>query len=130
MAPDFKSYLATQIVAEKQTVSYRNVARALKVHVNSAKCMLYEFWEKENKKKAGSIYATYLIAGTKEQASNPPVTNGKAKHDDEDVPMPSSPPPFTSSMIEPSQQSQHVAERETIPIKSITLVREEELECM
>ena len=39
----FKKYLATEILSEQRTVSYRNVSRALKVHVTAAKCMLYEF---------------------------------------------------------------------------------------
>ena len=127
---DFKKYLATEILSEQRTISYRNVARALKVHVNAAKCMLYEFHEHENKKKPQSVHATYLLSGTKKRPQTAPVTNGHTNglvHE----PMPSSsPPPFTSSMLEPSEHgSQHGAEEVLeVPVKAITLVREDALE--
>lgn len=126
MAPDFGSYLATEIVSEKRSITYRNVSRALKVHVNAAKCMLFEFYEKENKKRPESIYATYLVAGTKKQVTSPDVAHG-IKNDDEDEPMPSSPPPFTSSMLDPSQQMNQIEESPPIAVKTISLVREEML---
>ena len=126
MAPDFGSYLATEIVSEKRSVTYRNVSRALKVHVNAAKCMLFEFYEKENKKRPESIYATYLIAGTKKRVTPPDIANG-TKDDDEDEPMPSSPPPFTSSMLDPSQQTNQIEESPLIAVKTVSLVREEML---
>lgn len=131
MPADFRTYLSTQIVSEQNTVSYRNVSRALRVHVNAAKCMLYEYYADQNKRKPGSVYATYLLAGTKKR-EEPVETNGKSNgvHHDEDEPMPSSPPPFTSSMLEPSQQDSEVGheERHTVPVKTVTLVREEALD--
>jgi len=140
---DFKTYLATEVVSEQRTISYRNVSRALQVHVNAAKCMLYEFYEQENKRKPGSIYATYLIAGIKrrdpiltgENGTAKATTNGGDSHLDEDEEMlPSSPPPFTSSMLEPSQQSSDAGhgddgdDRNQAPTRTVTLVREEALE--
>lgn len=129
MAPDFKTFLATEVISEQKTVSYRNLSRALKVHVNAAKCMLYDFYGKENKKKSGSIYATFLVSGKKHRAivaagdgETPRPANG-------DVPMPSSPPPFqSSSMPAASQGTEQLDERYQIPVKSITLCREEQLE--
>ncbi|KAK5264948.1 CDC27 protein [Exophiala xenobiotica] len=134
MSNDFKKYLAAQILSEQHTVSYRNVSRALRAHVNAAKCMLYEFYEFQNGKKPGSVYATYLLSGLKKQLA--PVTKADTnghKHDlYEDEPIPSSPPPFTSSMLEPSQQSSHGAEDQTpqVTVRTVTLVREENLEEM
>jgi DNA polymerase delta subunit 3 len=119
---DYTKYLATEILSEQRTVSYRNVARAQKVHVNVAKCMLYDFYDKQSKRKPGCVYATYLVAGTKRVEQKQNGVNGH----DEDVHMPSSPPPFTSSMLEPSQQS----EPEVMSVRTITLVREESLEAI
>lgn len=127
MSTDSAKYLATEIFSEQRTLSYRNVARACKVHANAAKCMLYEFYDSQNKRKPASLYATYLIAGVKKQ--NEPVQNGSANgvHHREDEPVPSSPPPFTSSMLEPSQRSEGGMQ---VSRKVITLVREERLDGM
>jgi DNA polymerase delta subunit 3 len=125
-----RNYLATHILSEQATVSYRSVARALKVHVNAAKRMLYEFHAHENGKKPGSLYATYLLAGLKMPASNPGFSNGhiNGNSEDDDL-MPSSPPPFTSSMLQSSQRSDANAQSgSVVPVKSIELVREESLE--
>lgn len=134
MSEDFKKYLATEVLSEQRTISYRNVSRALKVHVNAAKCMLYEFYEFQNGKKPGSVYATYLLSGKKKQRRTTlganGTTNGHKHHYNEDDPIPSSPPPFTSSMLEPSQQSSQAGEEEgsQVPVRTVTLVREEALE--
>ncbi|KEF53474.1 uncharacterized protein A1O9_10449 [Exophiala aquamarina CBS 119918] len=133
MAEDFKKHLVTEILSEQRTISYRNVSRSLKVHVNAAKCMLYEFYQAQQDKKPGSLYATYLISGLKKTQKPAPgkngTTNGHKDDYDEDEPIPSSPPPFTSSMLEPSQQSSQPAEdsRPQIPVRTVTLVREEGL---
>lgn len=128
MAPDFQKYLATEIISEQRTVSYRNVSRALKVHVNAAKCMLFEFYEKESKKKPGSIYATYLVSGRKKQRNLSGDDNEESKATNGDVPMPSSPPPIPSSMPGASQNTEQVEERYQVPIKTVTLCREEKLD--
>ena len=135
MSQDFKKYLATEVLSEQRTISYRNVARTLKVHVNAAKCMLYDFYEFQNSKKPGSIYATYLLSGIKKRPTLAVATNGINGHKNDyeaDEHIPSSPPPFTSSMLEPSQESSHVEEEEAklVPVRTITLVREEALEGM
>lgn len=120
---DYTRYVATEILSEQRTLSYRNVARACKVHVNAAKRMLYDFYNSQTKRKPGSVYATYLVAGVKKVESvQNGITNG---HHSEDVHIPSSPPPFTSSMLEPSQRSE---EESGTPVRTITLVREESLE--
>lgn len=126
MASDFQGYLATEIVSEQNTISYRNLSRALKVHCNAAKCMLFEFHQKENKKKSGSVYATYMLAGTKKVQrihghGAPKVTNG-------DIPMPSSPPLPPSSMPAASQATEQLEEASSVPVKTISLCREEDLD--
>lgn len=130
MADDCMTYLATQVISEQRTISYRTLSRALKVHVNVAKCMLYEFYEHENKKKAGSVYATYILSGVKKLSQKPETTNGHANGSGEDEIPPSSPPPFPSSMLDASHDDQTIqlAERLTVPVKTITLVREELLD--
>lgn len=128
MSTDFKVYLASELVSEQKTVSYRTLARTQKVHVNAAKCMLYEFYHEQNKRKRGSVYATYIVSGTKkrvEPANGTTATNGKR---DENEPMPSSPPLPSSSMAGPSQQESVEIEHEHVKVRTITLAREENLE--
>jgi hypothetical protein len=126
-----RTYLATQIYSEQATISYRTVARALKVHVNAAKRILYEFHAHENGKKPNSVHAIYLLAGTKKIHEYPAATNGNVNGADvDDEPIPSSPPPFTSSMLQSSQQEgdDQQSHNEIVPVKAITLVREESLD--
>lgn len=107
----------------------------MKVHVNSAKCMLYEYYEEQQKRKKGKVYATYMLAGTKKpEPELEPQTNGhvnghKDEEGDQDMAVPSSPPPFTGSMMEPSQQSEQSGHQaQEVSVKTIMLVREENLE--
>lgn len=46
-------------------VSYRTLSRALRVHSNLAKQMLYDFHHSQNTKKPTTLHATYLITGRK-----------------------------------------------------------------
>jgi DNA polymerase delta subunit 3 len=131
MSASHRQYLAVQVISEKHVVSYRTLARALKVHVNAAKRMLYDFHTHENAKRPGSVHATYLLAGYKkvngkEKSSSENRQNG-VHHEDE--PVPSSPPPFTSSMLQSSQQNIiDNGDLEASPVRTITLVREELLD--
>ena len=130
MTVSHRQWLAAQVLSDQQTISYRTLARAVKVHVNAAKRMLYDFHVHENAKKPGSVHATYLIAGTKKANQKPPATNGQNGNHNEDEPIPSSPPPFTSSMLQSSQQDHQAEEAEISSIRTITLVREESLDGM
>lgn len=81
--------------------------------------MLFDFHKTQNTKKPNSVHATYLITGR----HKPEVkTNGAHSNDGDDVSMRSSPP--ISSL--PKSESQH--EDELLPITTVTLVREEDLE--
>lgn len=80
--------------------------------------MLYEFHRNENKKKASSVHATYLVAGSRyeTQPSNGVITDGDDVVMASSQPFPSSPPEITINDVE-----------DDTPILSITLVREEDL---
>lgn len=83
--------------------------------------MLFEFHRKQTAKKPGCVHATYLLAGLK----NPPPSqesNGVEAQDGEDSIMQSS--PFVSSL--PENGGAH--EEETLPVLTITLAREADLE--
>lgn len=128
MSTDFKIHLASELVSEQKTVSYRTLARTQKVHVNAAKCMLYEFYHEQNKRKPGSVYATYIVSGMKNRVgTGNGTTKTNGKHDG-DEPMPSSPPLPSSSMAGPSQQESVETEHEQVKVRTITLTREENLE--
>lgn len=116
---DYKTFLATSILTEDKVITYRLLSRTLKIHVNDAKEMLYEFYRQQNAKKPDTIHATYLISGTK-QKEEPVATNGAAKKDGEDDYMQSS--PFMAISM-PAAQS--TGESGAL---SITLVKEEDLE--
>lgn len=92
----------------------------MKVHVNLAKQMLYEFHRSQNARKSGSVHAIYYLEGTKALAS--PQTNGVHEKDGDDSVMQSS--PFMSSMQGPEQ----VDEAEDIVRRSSVLAQESDVE--
>ena len=81
--------------------------------------MLYEFHTHENKKRPGSVHATYLIYGT--QSAKTYYATGDSQQEGEDVSMTSS--PYMSSSM---PQDEDTVEA---PLKVMTVVREENLEC-
>lgn len=81
--------------------------------------MLYEFYTHENKKKSGSVHATYLLFGT--QSAKTSNVNGNVKQDGEDISMTSS--PYMSSSM-PQDESMMEAPH----VKVMTVVREDNLE--
>ncbi|KAG9826394.1 hypothetical protein KCU98_g11557, partial [Aureobasidium melanogenum] len=64
MANDYIEYLSANVLNDGQTVSYRTLSRALRVHNNLAKQMLYDFHRSQNNKQPKSLHATYLVTGT------------------------------------------------------------------
>ncbi|KAG9677172.1 hypothetical protein KCU99_g2044, partial [Aureobasidium melanogenum] len=74
MANDYSEYLSANVLNDGQTVSYRTLSRALRVHNNLAKQMLYDFHRSQNNKLPKSLHATYLVTGTQsllpQQAEN------------------------------------------------------------
>ncbi|KAF4976427.1 hypothetical protein FZEAL_6907 [Fusarium zealandicum] len=102
---EHKKFLADRLLSEERPITYRLLSRALDVHVNTAKEMLYDYHKHQNALQANSIHATYLVYGTK---------NAENAQSDGDVEM-------TSSMPEQEALSDEV------PITTLTLTREEEL---
>ncbi|EEH44755.2 uncharacterized protein PADG_01044 [Paracoccidioides brasiliensis Pb18] len=121
MAAHYKKYLAEKVINEQEIVTYRSLSRALKVHSNLAKRMLYEFHRVENSKKPQSVHATYLITGTRLPTQRHHVLNGDAKKDGDDDIMQCS--PFLSSQT----GFQEDDTEDSPPVTSTTLVREEDL---
>ncbi|ESZ95198.1 hypothetical protein SBOR_4429 [Sclerotinia borealis F-4128] len=115
---DFKRYLAASILTEDRVVTYRLLSRVLKVHVNAAKEMLFEFHRVQNARKPRSIHATYLIGGTRRKET--PVVI-EVQKDGEDDYMQSS--PFVGSSMPQAEESTGEGS-----ILSITLTREEDLD--
>ncbi|KAI1818396.1 hypothetical protein GGS20DRAFT_581506 [Poronia punctata] len=108
---EYRQYLAQKILTEDQVVTYRLLSRALKVHVNTAKEMLYDFHQWQNAKRPGTMHATYLLYGTKSEP--------QGEKDDEDVKMTDS---QTSDEADSSSYS------DTVPNYTLSLVREEDLQ--
>ncbi|KAI5923585.1 DNA polymerase subunit Cdc27 [Camillea tinctor] len=105
---EYKHYLAQKLLTEDQVVTYRLLSRALKVHVNAAKEMLFDFHKWQNDKRPNSLHATYIIYGTKKQVDE----------QDGDVEM-------TNSQ---NSEGLHVPLSDEVPIQTLTLVREEHLQ--
>ncbi|KAI0508688.1 DNA polymerase subunit Cdc27 [Xylaria bambusicola] len=105
---DYKQYLAQKILTEDQVVTYRLLSRALKVHVNAAKEMLYDFHKRQNDKRPDSLHATYIIYGTKSR----PVSQ------DEDVEM-------TDSQASEAADAPY---SDLVPTFTLSLVRQEQLQ--
>ncbi|KAF4155453.1 hypothetical protein CNMCM6936_009031 [Aspergillus lentulus] len=88
---DYRKYLAENVLNERRTVTYRSLGRALKVHGNLAKQMLYDFHHTENKKKPQSVNATYIITGTRKPQEKDTSGVHTENHDDGDDAMQGSP---------------------------------------
>lgn len=84
--------------------------------------MLYDFHQKQNAKKPGSVHATYLLIG-RPRPDLSQHTNGTHIQDGADSIMQGSPP--VSSMPEREE-----TEEEVVPVTKITLATEEKLEGM
>ncbi|KAL5113974.1 hypothetical protein ACEQ8H_008156 [Pleosporales sp. CAS-2024a] len=131
MAHDsYKDYLAARVLAENKPVTYRLLSRAVKVDVNSAKLMLFDFHQQQNSKKAHSVHATYLVTG-RLRALEP--ANDATDKDVKEGDLPTS--SFVSSMPEPEEEEEDDGEddddeddNEPVAETTILLVREEDLQ--
>ncbi|KAI1099366.1 DNA polymerase subunit Cdc27 [Jackrogersella minutella] len=108
---DYKQYLAQKILTEDQLVTYRLLSRALRIHVNTAKEMLYEFHKWQNDKHPNSLHATYLVYGTKKNVV-------KVEEHDGDVEM-------TDSQ---NSEEVHPPFSDDVPTHTLSLVKEEQLQ--
>ncbi|KAI0867419.1 DNA polymerase subunit Cdc27 [Hypoxylon argillaceum] len=103
---DYKQYLAQKILTEDQVITYRLLSRALKVHVNTAKEMLYDFHKWQNDKRPDTLHATYIIYGTKnrpvQQDGDVEMTNSQMS-EDIDPPLSDLVPTYTLSLVSQEQ---------------------------
>ncbi|KAI1748440.1 DNA polymerase subunit Cdc27 [Xylaria castorea] len=103
---DYKQYLAQKILTEDQLVTYRLLSRALGVHVNLAKEMLYDFHKWQNDKRPGTLHATYIIYGTKSTPAQPDgdveMTDSQTS-EDIDAPFSDLVPIYTLSLVSQEQ---------------------------
>jgi len=98
------------------------MSRCLYHHTHPSR-MLYDFHQKQNKKKAGTVHATYLISGRQRDpdAQDSSQSNAPESQDSQgDIPMSS---PFPSSAPQPDTD-------ETPPrlMRAIVVAKEEDLE--
>ncbi|KAI1113415.1 DNA polymerase subunit Cdc27 [Nemania sp. NC0429] len=121
---DYKHYLAQKILTEDQVVTYRLLSRALKVHVNTAKEMLYDFHKWQNDKRPNSLHATYIIYGSKNRE-----VHKRSGHDDGDgdgdgdgdVDM-------TNTQTSEDVDDMNAPFSDLVPTYTISLARQEQLE--
>ncbi|KAI1266992.1 hypothetical protein F5Y18DRAFT_353886 [Xylariaceae sp. FL1019] len=110
---DYRQYLAQKILTEDQPVTYRLLSRALHVHVNTAKEMLYDFHKWQNDKKPGTLFATYLVSGVKgsleSQDEDVEMTDSQS-HDDDLAPFSDLVPTNTISLVNESQLEDTLAQ--------------------
>ncbi|KAI0005278.1 DNA polymerase subunit Cdc27 [Xylariaceae sp. FL0662B] len=114
---DYRQYLAQKILTEDQLVTYRLLSRTLKVHVNTAKEMLYEFYKWQNDKRPGTLHATYSVYGTKrnapEQDGDVEMTDSQMS-DDGHVPFSDQVPTFTLSLVKEEQLQEVLAQYDEV----------------
>ncbi|KAI0198092.1 DNA polymerase subunit Cdc27 [Astrocystis sublimbata] len=111
---DYKQYLAQKLFTEDQLVTYRLLSRALGIHVNRAKEMLYDFHKWQNEKKPSAVYATYVVYGTKSSRPAKPETDG------EDVEMTDS-----QMSVDDAFDAPYI---DMVPSYTLSLVRQEDLD--
>ncbi|KAF2750522.1 hypothetical protein M011DRAFT_438749 [Sporormia fimetaria CBS 119925] len=127
MAEKYEDYLVQRVIVDGKPVTYRLLSRAIAVHVNVAKQMLYDFYLQQNGKKPSSVHATYLLTGRKHL----PANGVQAKNEEgRDTKGGSRTVTFSgASQSDMEAESQESAEAEApVPKTSIVVVREEELE--
>jgi DNA polymerase delta subunit 3 len=84
--------------------------------------MLFDFHQKQNAKKPGSVHATYLVTGTRTPPKPQQHVNADTQ-DGDDAVMQSSPPIPNSSAPQASEE-----DAEPTPVRSVLLVKEEHLD--
>ena len=108
---------------------HSNVAKQYDKEIEQRSCahtdqyrMLYDFYTKQNKKKAGTVHATYLVTGRQQQRHTSQSNETDGANSQGDLPMRSSPFPSSSAPQHDSQES--VVQS----IRLLTIAKEEDLE--
>ncbi|KAA8895187.1 DNA polymerase subunit Cdc27 [Sphaerosporella brunnea] len=97
---DYADYLLGEVLGEQKLITYRGLSRALKVHVHTAKEMLYAFYAAH----PGKVLATYMLTGLRAEKTD----QASDRDEDDDIVM--------SSTSEPAQL-----------VKTVVVVPEEKL---
>ncbi|KAG8628371.1 hypothetical protein KVT40_004244 [Elsinoe batatas] len=117
---DHNEYLAIHVLNESQTISYRQVSRALKLHSSIAKQCLFDFHSRQNRKHPASVHATYLLTGLRHPLPSQAPLDG-----DNDVPMSS---PYQSSQPSMSQNETQSSNPPALPTRLVLITSEADLE--
>ncbi|KAJ1974660.1 hypothetical protein H4R35_003506 [Dimargaris xerosporica] len=83
MADNYQALLETRLFHEQRPVSFLWLSRTLAIHVNKAKCLLYEFHQQQNQKSGTHCEAIYCVSGTPLKA---PKASQPAASSDHDTP--------------------------------------------
>ncbi|KAA8901876.1 DNA polymerase subunit Cdc27 [Sphaerosporella brunnea] len=102
---DYADHLLGEVLGEQKLITYRALSRALKVHVHTAKEMLYAFYAAH----PGKVLATYMLTGLRAEKTN----QASDRDEDDDVVMPGA--------SEPDRLVK------TVGVKTVVVVPEEKL---
>ncbi|KAG6018295.1 hypothetical protein E4U43_005712 [Claviceps pusilla] len=79
-----EKFLTDRLFSEKRPITYRSLSKALDIHVNTAKGLLFQFYQSQSLERKSSLRATYLVYGT--------LAPSALSEDDDDNTESSSPP--------------------------------------
>ncbi|KAG5928890.1 hypothetical protein E4U42_007757 [Claviceps africana] len=61
---EHEKFLTDCLFSEKTPITYRKLSKALDIHVNAAKGLLFQFYQSQSLERKSTIRATYLVYGT------------------------------------------------------------------
>ncbi|KAG6017615.1 hypothetical protein E4U54_005720 [Claviceps lovelessii] len=59
-----EKFLTDRLFSDKRPITYRSLSKALDIHVNTAKGLLFQFYQSQSLERKSSLRATYLVYGT------------------------------------------------------------------
>ncbi|KAG5986660.1 hypothetical protein E4U52_008368 [Claviceps spartinae] len=61
---EHEKFLADRLHSDNRSITYRELSKALHIHVNMAKGLLFRFHQSQSRQRKGIVRATYLVCGT------------------------------------------------------------------
>ncbi|KAG6204180.1 hypothetical protein E4U50_005369 [Claviceps purpurea] len=61
---EHEKFLADRLHSDNRSITYRELSKALHIHVNMAKGLLFRFHQFQSRQRKGTVRATYLVCGT------------------------------------------------------------------
>ncbi|KAG5952148.1 hypothetical protein E4U57_006358 [Claviceps arundinis] len=61
---EHEKFLADRLHSDNRSITYRELSKALHIHVNTAKGLLFRFHQSQSRQRKGTVRATYLVCGT------------------------------------------------------------------